>query len=165
MSTKRVTNNFSLVSCCIFIYDETFQKRVSYQFYIFKCIHLSHYGLLTLCTNFSNQPSLLRDQKCIYLWDAWVVQLVEHLTPEFSLGHGPRVMGSSPTLGSVLCMEPAWDSLSLCPFPICTCTRTVSLKLKKIMYLYFLIKFLFSFFNAQIFDLLYLLVFKGLLTV
>ena len=40
-------------------------------------------------------------------WDAWMAQLVEHLTLDFGSGHDPRVMGSSPTLGSVLSMGPA----------------------------------------------------------
>ena len=34
----------------------------------------------------------------------WVIQLVEHLSRDFSLGHNPRVVGSSPVSGS---MEPA----------------------------------------------------------
>ena len=37
---------------------------------------------------------------------AWVAQPVEHLTLDFHSGHGPRVMGSSPTSGSTLSMEP-----------------------------------------------------------
>ena len=45
-------------------------------------------------------------------------QLVEHLTLDFSSGHDPRVVGLSPMLGSVLNIEPTWDSLSLsAPFP------------------------------------------------
>ena len=36
-----------------------------------------------------------------------MIQLVEHLTLDFSSGHGPRVMGWSPVLGSVLSREPA----------------------------------------------------------
>ena len=43
---------------------------------------------------------------------------VEHLTLDFGSGHDLGVMGLSPVLGSMLSMEPAWDSLplSLCPF-------------------------------------------------
>ena len=46
-----------------------------------------------------------------------VAQSVEHLTPDFGSGHNPGVVGSSPVSGSVLSVEPAWDSLSLCPSP------------------------------------------------
>ena len=38
---------------------------------------------------------------------AWVAQLVEHLTLDFGLGHDPRVVGLSLTLGSALSVEPA----------------------------------------------------------
>ena len=38
---------------------------------------------------------------------AWVVQPGECLTLDFSSGHCPRVMGSSPASGSTLSMEPA----------------------------------------------------------
>ena len=38
---------------------------------------------------------------------AWVAQSVEHLTLDFGSVHDPRVMGSSPKLGSVLSVEPA----------------------------------------------------------
>ncbi|VFV38414.1 g-protein coupled receptor 26 [Lynx pardinus] len=46
-----------------------------------------------------------------------VAQSVEHLTLDFGSGHNPGVVGSSPVSGSVLSVEPAWDSLSLCPSP------------------------------------------------
>ena len=42
-----------------------------------------------------------------------MAQLVEHLTLDFGSGHYLRVVRSSPELGSVLSVEPAWDSLSL----------------------------------------------------
>ena len=44
---------------------------------------------------------------------------VKRPTLDFGSGHDPRVVGSSPTLDSMLSMEPAWDSLSLslCPSP------------------------------------------------
>ena len=37
--------------------------------------------------------------------DAWVAQSVEHPTLDFGSGLDPRVLGSSPTSGSVLSME------------------------------------------------------------
>ena len=43
---------------------------------------------------------------------AWVARSIEHQTLDFSSGHDPRVMESSPVSGSLLSMEPAWDSLS-----------------------------------------------------
>ena len=42
-----------------------------------------------------------------------MAQSVERLTLDFGLGHDPRVVGSSPAFGSVLGVEPAWDSLSV----------------------------------------------------
>ena len=42
-----------------------------------------------------------------------MAQSVERLTLDFSSGHDPRVLGSSPMSGSVLSVEPTWDSLSL----------------------------------------------------
>uniref|UniRef100_A0A667G4E3 Signal peptidase complex catalytic subunit SEC11 n=1 Tax=Lynx canadensis TaxID=61383 RepID=A0A667G4E3_LYNCA len=39
-------------------------------------------------------------------WGSWVAQLVERLTPDFGSAHDPRVVGSSPALGSVLSIEP-----------------------------------------------------------
>ena len=58
---------------------------------------------------------------------AWVAQSVERLTLDFSSGHDLRVMGSSPALGSVLSMEPAWNSLSpLCSAPAHTHTHTLT---------------------------------------
>ena len=38
-----------------------------------------------------------------------MAQSVEHPTLDFSSGHDPKVMGLSPTSGSVLGVEPAWD--------------------------------------------------------
>ena len=50
----------------------------------------------------------------------WVAQLVEPPTLGFGSGHGPRVVGSSPVLGSVQSVELAWDSLSSsAPLPCC----------------------------------------------
>ena len=45
-------------------------------------------------------------------WGAWVAQSVECMTLGFSLGHDLGVMGSRPTIGSVLSRESAWGSLS-----------------------------------------------------
>ena len=42
---------------------------------------------------------------------------VQQLTLDFGSGHDSRVMRSSPTLGSMLSTEPAWDSLPL-PLPL-----------------------------------------------
>ena len=59
-----------------------------------------------------------------------MAQSVEHPTLDFGSVHDPRVMGSSPALGPVLSMEPAWDSLSLslCPSPV----HALSLSVPKI---------------------------------
>jgi len=46
-----------------------------------------------------------------------VAQSVKHLTLDFSPGHDFRVMRSSPVLGSMLSIEPAWDSLFPSPSP------------------------------------------------
>ena len=62
-----------------------------------------------------------------------MAQLVECLTLDFGSGHDPRVMGSSPTLGSVLSVEPASDSLSP-PLPLspdCAQALSLFLTLKK----------------------------------
>ena len=64
-----------------------------------------------------------------------MVQLVEHLTLDFSSGHDPRVMESSPASASTLNAEPASDilppSLSLSP-PLPTCVHTsLKINLKK----------------------------------
>ena len=45
--------------------------------------------------------------KMISKWGAWVAQSVEHPTLDFGSGHDPRVMRSSPTLGSVLSVKSA----------------------------------------------------------
>ena len=46
-----------------------------------------------------------------------MAQPVEQLTLDVGSGHDPRVVGSSPTLGSALSVEPALDSLSP-PLPL-----------------------------------------------
>ena len=55
------------------------------------------------------------------------------MSNDFSSGHDPRVMGSSPTLGSVLSLKPAKDSLSSsAPLPLSLYLYlSLSLKLKK----------------------------------
>ena len=42
-----------------------------------------------------------------------MAQSFECPTLDFDSGHDPKVMGSSPTLVSLLSVEPAWDSVSL----------------------------------------------------
>ena len=42
----------------------------------------------------------------------WVAQSIECPTLDFGSGYDLMVVGSSPALGSVLGMEPAWDYLS-----------------------------------------------------
>ena len=51
-----------------------------------------------------------------------MAQPVEWPALDFSSGHDLRVLESSPTLGSALSMEPAWDSLPPSPlslYPTC----------------------------------------------
>ena len=55
-----------------------------------------------------------------------MAQSVECPTLDFGSGHDPRVVGSSPTSGSVLSVEPTLDSVSLCPSPLLTCARSLS---------------------------------------
>ena len=46
-------------------------------------------------------------------WGAWVAQSAERPTLDFASGHDPRVVGSSPASGSVLCRACFRFSLSL----------------------------------------------------
>ena len=46
------------------------------------------------------------------IWGTWVAQSVEGPIPDFSLGHGLGVVGSSPVLGSALSGSSPWDLLS-----------------------------------------------------
>ena len=66
------------------------------------------------------------------LGGAWVAQSVEHPALDLGSGHDPGIVGSSPTSGSVLSVEPAWDSLSLCPSTLLmhACALSLSLSLK-----------------------------------
>ena len=45
--------------------------------------------------------------KTIINGGTWVAQSIEHPALDFSSGHDPRVVGSSPTFSSVLWVEPA----------------------------------------------------------
>ena len=55
---------------------------------------------------------LLKD---VLFWGSWVAQSVKHLTLDFGSAHDLRVVRLSPGLGSMLGVEPAWDSLSAPP--------------------------------------------------
>jgi len=59
-----------------------------------------------------------------------VAQSVQHSILDFGLGHDLRVVGLSPTLGSTLSMEPAWDSLPL-PLPLPARSLSVSVSLSQ----------------------------------
>lgn len=54
--------------------------------------------------------------------------MVKCPTLDFSSGHDLRVVGLSPTSGSVLGLEPAWDSFS---FSLCPSLLIHMLSLKK----------------------------------
>ena len=54
--------------------------------------------------------------KILLSWGTRVAQSVGHMTLDFSSGCDLSVMRLSPTLGSALCMVPAWDSLFFSPF-------------------------------------------------
>ena len=76
---------------------------------------------------------LFRKKICIR--DTWVAQPVECLILDFSSGHDPRVVGSSPASGPVLSVEPAWDFLSLSSAPL-----PYSFSLSKIKSIYVLLQ-------------------------
>ena len=65
-----------------------------------------------------------------------MAQLVKGATVDIGSGCDLAVMRSSPVLGSVLSVEPAWDSLSpsLYSSPTCVCAhaRTPFLKINKL---------------------------------
>ena len=79
--------------------------------------------------------TMTRDEMFLFVCfgGTWVAQSVEHPTLDFDSGHDPRVMGSSPALGPVLSMEPAWDSLSLSLCPLPPLVLTLSLSKKKMI--------------------------------
>ena len=61
-----------------------------------------------------------------------MAQPVEQLTLDVGSGHDPRVVESSPMLGSALRVEPALDSVSLTPSAPPPLTLCLSLSLSKI---------------------------------
>ena len=65
-----------------------------------------------------------------------MVQSVEHQTLDFGSRLDLRTVGSSPTMGTMLSLEPAWHSFSLlpflCPSPLLTLTHSLSLSKKNI---------------------------------
>ena len=61
----------------------------------------------------------------------WMAQSLEHPTLDFDSGHFPRVMGSSPGLGSALSVESAYDSLPLPLSPACSLSPSLKRKKKK----------------------------------
>ena len=48
----------------------------------------------------------------------WMVQVVDCPTLDFHSSHHFRLVGLSPESGSVIGVEPAWESLSLLPLPL-----------------------------------------------
>ena len=73
----------------------------------------------------------LYDKNKLMTWDSWVIQLAKCPTVDFSSGHDLSVVGWSPTLGSELAMEAAWDSLSPCPSHSCSSALSLPLLLSK----------------------------------
>ena len=67
-----------------------------------------------------------RNYKYRHFGGTWVAQSVEPMTLEFSSGNDPRVLGLSPTLGPMLSVEPAWDSLSISPSAPLPCSCSLS---------------------------------------
>ena len=55
----------------------------------------------------SRMWAVAQQEKNMFCRGAWVAQLVDHLTLDFDSGHDPRVVGLSPTLGSMPSVEPA----------------------------------------------------------
>ena len=72
--------------------------------------------------------------KMLIFWGTWVAQSLKPLTLHFSSGHDLGIMGWSPSLGSMLCVESAYVSLSLSLslppllFPLLGHTLSLSLK-------------------------------------
>ena len=66
-----------------------------------------------------DMPGMLKLSDCAFkttmIRGMWVAQWVKHLTLDFGSGHDLRIMRLSPTLGSMLSMEPTENSLSLSP--------------------------------------------------
>ena len=70
---------------------------------------LSEYKAVKLELHYKMKQNILATQKFKMSLSSCLGGSVgfEHMTLDFSLDHDPRVMGLSPTLGSVLSMEPA----------------------------------------------------------
>ena len=64
-----------------------------------------------------------------------MAQPVECPALDFSSGHDLRVEESSPTLGSALSMEPAWDSLPTLLCPSTPLVHSLSNKFGRIVFL------------------------------
>ena len=62
-------------------------------------------GALSWAT--SRMWAVAQKEKNMFCRGAWVAQLVGHLTLDFDSGHDPRVVGLSPTPGSMPSVEPA----------------------------------------------------------
>ena len=77
------------------------------------------------------KSSSINDLKKSHFRGAWVAQSVEHLTLDLGSGHGPRIVESSPVSGSILGMEPAWNSFSLSLSQHLSHLGALSLKKKK----------------------------------
>lgn len=60
-----------------------------------------------------------------------MAQLVKCLTLDVGLGHGLRVVGLDPTLGSVLGVDPAWFSLSPSPSAPTLLMHSLSLEINE----------------------------------
>ena len=57
----------------------------------------------------------------------WVTQSVEFLTLDFGSGRDPGMVELSPASGSILSIEPAWDSL----FPLLRLSLSLTEKAKQ----------------------------------
>ena len=64
-------------------------------------------------------------------WGGWVAQLGQHPTRDLGSGCDLTVVGSSPTLGSVMDVKLAWDSLPLLLSCMFSFSLSLSLSQKK----------------------------------
>ena len=64
------------------------------------------------------------------MWGAWVAQSVEDLSLDLGSDRDPRVMGSSPVLGSALTASSLLEILPLSPSLLLPCSCFVSFKNK-----------------------------------
>ena len=62
-----------------------------------------------MCWKCKLHTGLQREKKNVKytIRGTWVAQSVAYLTPDLGSGHDPRVVRSSPMMGSVLSVEPA----------------------------------------------------------